>query len=112
MTLPPDHPNDAERWRIVDTSTLPVTEVAPGISRWSMPAGDALSVWLIEFAPGTRWPVVDHHDTIEEVFVIEGDFEDEGRRYGAGAFLHFEPGTSHQPSTETGGRMFGYNFRA
>lgn len=106
------HPADvAPQWTITPTHAVPAVEVAPGVRRRSMPSCPYLDVWIIEFDPGTQWPEIDHHENFEEVYVIDGEFLDQGRTYRGGSFLHFEPGTSHQPRTHTGGRMFGYNLR-
>jgi hypothetical protein len=53
---------------------------------------------------------VDHHDIGEEVYVVSGEMIEDERRFGPGTYLHFAPGSSHQPRTETGVRLFGLNL--
>ena len=52
------------------------------------------SVMLIEMPPGGRLP--EHpHVGHEEIYVLSGDLQTEGRRLGPGDFLHADPGTVH-----------------
>ena len=85
-------------------------EVGPGCLRRDLPAYGAVRVWVVDMAPGSQWPLVDHHDTGEEVYVVSGEMIEGERRYGPGTYLHFAPGSSHQPRTETGVRLFGINL--
>jgi hypothetical protein len=68
-------------------------------------------VWVVEMAPGSEWPRVDAHDRYgEDVFVVDGEVIEGTDRYGAGTYLHFGPDSSHQPRTETGVRLLGFNL--
>lgn len=78
--------------------------VAPGILRRHMP-GEAVWARVYDMAPGTRWPVVDQHATDEFVYVVSGELLEGEDRYPVGSFLHYHPGSSHQPGTETGVRI-------
>ena len=50
---------------------------------------------LIEFAPGTSYP--GHlHESTEQVFVLSGSLQTEGRLLGPGDFIHADAGTQHQ----------------
>lgn len=51
---------------------------------------------LVEFGPGVTYPEHDHLGA-EEMYVLTGDLQSEGRSLGPGDFLHAEPGTHHQP---------------
>jgi quercetin dioxygenase-like cupin family protein len=50
---------------------------------------------LIELAPGGGYPEHDHVG-VEEMYVLTGDLQTEGRSLGPGDFLHAEPGSHHQ----------------
>ena len=51
-------------------------------------------VRLAELAPGGRFPEHDHHGS-EELYVLSGHLQTEGRLLGPGDFLHAEPGSRH-----------------
>jgi hypothetical protein len=82
-------------------------EVCPGITGRRLAATDLVRGWYYEFAPGTRWPSVDHHEAEERYFVVSGEIIDNGERYPAGTYVVFAPGSSHQPASEIGGEMLG-----
>ena len=53
-------------------------------------------VALLRWTPGT--PYVRHeHDTVEEVFVLEGSFADEDGEYPAGSWIRNPVGSRHTP---------------
>jgi quercetin dioxygenase-like cupin family protein len=61
----------------------------------------------VEFPAGSQWPCLDHHvPGPEEVFVVSGDFEDNGTVYGPGTFLHYPAGSSHSPRSTEGCTLF------
>jgi hypothetical protein len=78
----------------------------------SGPERNARRALLVTFPPGSIWPGADVHDPgPEDLFIVSGTFHGlagEGSIHGPGTFLHLEPGTSHTPSTETGGELFVY----
>lgn len=45
----------------------------------------------------------------ESVFVISGEMIEGEERYGPGAYLLFAADSRHQPRSETGVRLFGFN---
>lgn len=53
-------------------------------------------VILAQLAPGARFPRHIHKTGPEELFVVSGDLETEGRTLRAGDFLHAESGTEHR----------------
>lgn len=57
---------------------------------------------LLELAPGTVYPEHDH-DAVEELHVLTGDLETEGRALGPGDHLHAEPGSHHHALRSVGG---------
>ncbi|HEX6421004.1 MAG TPA: cupin domain-containing protein [Acidimicrobiales bacterium] len=64
---------------------------------------------LVRFPPGSRWPGVDVHEPgPEEVYVVSGTFRGltgDTSVHGPGTFLHLPAGSSHSPSTDTGGDL-------
>ncbi len=84
----------------------PVT-VTPGIVRRTLTGTEQARAWFIEFGPGTQWPDVDHHDNEERYFVLDGEIIDGDDVFGPGSYVVFDKGSSHQPRSETGGRMLG-----
>jgi anti-sigma factor ChrR (cupin superfamily) len=51
-------------------------------------------VLLAELSPGARFPEHDHKSS-EELFIVSGHLQTEGRLLGPGDFLHAEPGSHH-----------------
>jgi quercetin dioxygenase-like cupin family protein len=78
----------------------------------SGPEPDARRALLVAFPPDSRWPGTDVHEPgPEEVYVVRGTFEGlsgDGSVHGPGSFVHCAAGTSHAPSTATGGELFVY----
>jgi hypothetical protein len=61
----------------------------------------------VDFPAGSQWPGLDHHvPGPEEVYVVTGDFDDGGKVYGPGSFLHYPAGSSHSPRTTEGCTLF------
>jgi anti-sigma factor ChrR (cupin superfamily) len=85
-------------------------EVGPGCYRRDLPSTSNVRVWIVDMDPGSTWPYVDEHGTGEEIFIVSGEVIENGRRYGAGTYIFFEPGSSHQPTTDIGVRIFGINL--
>lgn len=94
-------------WMLVDD--VATAEVAPGITRRGLP-GDQVAARAFDFAPGATWPEVDHHGTDELIYVVSGEMIDNGERFPAGSFLHYQPGSSHRPSTDTGTRILVFSL--
>ncbi|WP_420827371.1 cupin domain-containing protein [Halochromatium glycolicum] len=59
------------------------------------------NVTLVRWAPGTRCQAHTHWGG-EEIFVLEGELEDEHGRYPRGTWLRSPHGSRHQPFSETG----------
>jgi len=60
---------------------------------------------IVEYYPGASFP--EHsHPKGEEIFVLEGVFEDDNGCYPAGTYLRNPPGTSHSPRSTSGCRLF------
>ncbi len=83
---------------------VPASEVAPGITRRDLLRGE-VDATVFDMLPGVGWPVVDHHDRDEFIYVVSGELIEGTQRYDAGSYLHYQVGSSHQPRTETGVRI-------
>lgn len=57
----------------------------------------------IVMKPGSVIPAHLHKDTAEALYVVEGDFTNEGKKYQAGTSLHFKAGREHGPHTTKNG---------
>jgi hypothetical protein len=94
----------------VNVDEVEPIEVGPGCLRRDLPATNGVRVWVVDMAPGSRWPSVDVHDeTGEEVYVVSGEVIEGDARFGPGTYLFFRPHSRHRPRTETGVRLFGFN---
>ena len=94
---------------VVHVDQIESVEVAPGITRRSLTATGFARGWLIEFSPRTQWPAVDHHETEERYFVLEGEIIEGDIAYQTGSYVTFPAGSSHQPRSERGARILGLN---
>lgn len=74
---------------------------APGLSVLPLHAHGTESVALVRWAPGTRFSAHRHWGG-EEIFVIEGTFQDEHGDYPAGSWLRSPHLSAHQPFSNVG----------
>lgn len=65
---------------------------------------DGYRTMLLTVAPGPLG-VLHAHDTIEQIYVLEGDFFDDEASYQAGDFVVRMPGTQHRAGSRGGGTM-------
>jgi hypothetical protein len=96
--------------RATRVDDVPAVEVGLGCTRRDLPSNPGVRVWIVDMAPGSRWPSIDHHNTGEEVYVVSGELIEGDARHGAGTFVSFVPGSQHQPRTESGARLLGLNL--
>jgi hypothetical protein len=88
-------------------------EVGPGCFRRDLPALEGARMWIVDMEPGARWPWPDEHDGQgEHLFVVSGELIEGERRFAAGTYVRYRPNSTHQPRTETGVRLFGFNLAA
>ena len=66
------------------------------------PAGNR--TMLMQIAPGPLGEA-HAHDTIEQIYVLDGDFFDEDASYGPGDFVLRMPGTMHRAGSSKGCTM-------
>lgn len=78
---------------------LPGERVRPLIND---PAG--YRTMLLQVAPGPLGEL-HAHDTIEQIYVLDGDFFDDGASYGPGDFVVRMPGTQHRAGSRGGCTM-------
>jgi uncharacterized cupin superfamily protein len=57
----------------------------------------------LEMAPGALIPAHAHEGVAEVLYVVEGDFINEGKTYQPGTSLHVKAGKPHGPHTTTTG---------
>ncbi len=85
-----------------------MSEIYPGINAcqlWSGATGSKALVVKIE--PGGKWQGWDKHETgSEEIFVVNGTFNDGERSYPEGTFIHHPLGSRHVPQSDTGCLLF------
>ena len=80
----------------------------PGVDRLMLDRiGDeiARATSFVRFAPGSAFPH-HRHGGGEEIYVIDGAFEDENGVHGAGAYLRDPDGSAHTPFSPTGCTLF------
>jgi anti-sigma factor ChrR (cupin superfamily) len=85
-----------------------VASPQPGVDRLMLDRiGEeiARATSLVRFAPGSFFPFHEHGGG-EEIFVLDGVFEDEHGSYPAGTYLRDPTGTSHTPFTREGCTLF------
>src|SRR6266699_1142258 len=85
------------------------TPIAKGITRRGLPGG-GLAARAFDFAPDAVWPETDHHNADELIYVASGELIDNGHTFPAGSFLHYQPGSSHQPSSRIGARILVFSL--
>jgi len=85
--------------------------IGPGCTRRDLTAPAGVRVWIVDMMPGAQWPKVDVHDeTGEVVFVLDGELIEGEQRLAAGTYMVFGPHSRHQPRTDTGVRLLGFNL--
>ena len=57
---------------------------------------------LVQWDPGYRMGVVEHHEYDEHLYILAGTFVDEQRASGPGTYILNRAGSEHQASTPDG----------
>lgn len=85
----------------IDSTTTPWQTFSEGIELLVLRNEPGANRVLLRLAPGTGYPV-HHHEVAEEVFVIDGVYEDRGQQFGPGSYVYYPPGSDHDARTTTG----------
>lgn len=94
-------PADAQRI-VVDTSTAAwFPGLVPGLSVLPLSEFETRHTALVRWAPGTQFNPHRHYGG-EEIFVVEGVFEDEMGRYPAGTWIRSPHLSMHRPFSQEG----------
>jgi anti-sigma factor ChrR (cupin superfamily) len=95
------HPADQQRV-VIDTRRAGwFPGLVPGLQVQPLHAWGSEHVALVRWAPGTAFQPHGHPGG-EEIFVLDGVFQDEQGRYPAGSWLRKPPGSAHRPWSEQG----------
>lgn len=93
----------------IDTRTLDwVDSPSRGVQRKMLDrdgAEVARATSIVRYAAGSSFPT-HRHDLGEELFVIDGDLQDEAGSHGPGTFIRNPPGSSHAPGSVGGCTLF------
>ncbi|TCO43894.1 ChrR-like protein with cupin domain [Kribbella antiqua] len=97
-----------QNYEFSSAADVPVRELFPGIRLRSLWKGSAgATAHVLEMDPGSCWEGIDVHEPgPEEVYVVDGVFNDGIRDYPAGSFIHAPAGSSHVPQSEQGCTLF------
>ena len=85
-----------------------VPSPTPGIERrmlFRVGGEKARATSIVRYSPDSRFPG-HHHPGGEEIFVLEGTFQDESGRFPAGSYIRNPPGTKHAPGSDDGCVIF------
>ncbi|HEY9887467.1 MAG TPA: cupin domain-containing protein [Candidatus Obscuribacterales bacterium] len=99
------HPDDQQRV-VVDTTTAPwFPGLVDGLTVMPLHQFGSEQVALVKWAPGTQFQPHSHWGG-EEIFVLEGVFEDEFGRYPQGTWLRNPSGSRHTPFSTEGALIY------
>jgi anti-sigma factor ChrR (cupin superfamily) len=95
------HPADQQRVVIETRAADWCPGLVPGLQVQPLHAWGSEHVALVRWAPGTAFQPHGHPGG-EEIFVLDGMFQDEQGSYPAGSWLRNPPGSAHRPWSEAG----------
>ncbi|HEV2122178.1 MAG TPA: cupin domain-containing protein [Chloroflexota bacterium] len=90
-----------EKFAHIDSATAAWQTFSEGVQMLALRSEPGANRVLLRFAPGKGCPT-HHHGMAEEVYVIEGVYEDMGQRFGPGSYLYYPPGSVHNAFSTTG----------
>ena len=92
----------------IETKDAPVRDRAHGTNIWDLWQGEnGAKAMIVKIEAGGKFAELDIHEPgPEEVYVVDGIFNDGVRDYPAGTFIHNPQGSSHLPQSETGCTLF------
>ena len=97
----------------VTVDDMPADQLGPGVQARTLPGMPGIRTWVIDLEPGAEWPELDVHNGYGEAyFIVHGEIIEGSTTYGPGTYIAFGPATSHRPRSETGARVFGFNYDA
>ena len=95
------HPADQQRLALDTTNAVWVPGLVSGLEVLPLHAFGSEHVALVRWAPGTVFQPHGHPGG-EEIFVLDGVFQDEHGTYPVGSWLRNPPGSVHRPWSEAG----------
>ena len=92
----------------MELKDAPVRNRLHGTTIWDLWQGDnGAKAMVVKIEAGGKFAELDIHEPgPEEVYVIEGIFNDGVRDYSEGSFIHNPKGSSHLPQSEAGCTLF------
>ena len=101
VTLQQMHPADQQRLVIDTTNSTWLPGLVSGLEVLPLHGFGSEHVALVRWAPGTVFQLHGHLGG-EEIFVLDGVFQDEHGSYPAGSWLRNPPGSVHRPWSVAG----------
>ena len=92
----------------IETKDAPVRTRAHGAKIWDLWQGEnGTKAMIVKIEAGGKFAELDIHEPgPEEVYVVDGIFNDGVRDYPAGTFIHNPAGSSHLPQSAAGCTLF------
>lgn len=99
LTLPKAAKSQLEGYgqgpEFADPETIPwKPSILPGFRTKNLRDTETLSIQIAQLDPGASIPEHDHPGT-EDMYLLSGHLQTEGRLLGPGDFMHFDPGSHH-----------------
>lgn len=85
----------------IDSTTAAWQTFSEGVEMLALRSEPGANRVLLRFAPGKGYPP-HHHSVAEEVYVLEGIYEDREQRFGPGSYLYYPAGSVHSAFSTTG----------